>query len=142
MLRSGAVFSAIAVLTACSQVHPSRTVVPNNGDRIVITEEMIARSGGSNAWEVLKRTAPQLTYRDRREGQPTKLERRGNSSLVLNDSPMLFVDGVRLPDFRSLESIPAKTIARIEILNGIDGTTYYGTDAEAGVILISTKNGT
>jgi outer membrane receptor protein involved in Fe transport len=69
------------------------------------------------------------------------LERRGRSSFVLNDAPLLFVDGVQLPDFRNLQSIPATQLASIEILDGVDGTTYYGTGAEGGVILIRTKSG-
>jgi outer membrane cobalamin receptor len=40
-----------------------------------------------------------------------------------------------------LDQIPARTIARISILNGIQGTTYYGTNAVGGVIRIETKNG-
>ncbi len=102
---------------------------------------MIERSGGQTAWEVLKREAPQLAYREKRNGQPTGLERRGRSSFVLNDAPMLFVDGVRMVDFRSLEQIAASTLFSIEILTGIEGTTYYGTDAVGGVILVRTKNG-
>jgi outer membrane cobalamin receptor len=115
--------------------------VPSSGDRIFITQEQIARSGASNAWEALKRNAPQLTYREGRNGQPTVLERRGRSSFLLNDAPLLFVDGVQFPDFRNLQSIPATQLASIEILDAVDGTTYYGTGAEGGVILIRTKNG-
>jgi outer membrane cobalamin receptor len=122
-------------------MHGTRNAVPSSGDRIFITQEQIARSGASNAWEALKRNAPQLTYRENRQGQPSVLERRGRSSLLLNDAPLLFVDGVQMPDFKNLQSIPAAQVASIEILDGIDGTTYYGTGAEGGVILIRTKNG-
>jgi len=127
--------------SACHQLRPTQNAVPSSGDRIFITQEQIARSGASNAWEALKRTAPQLTYREGRNGQPTVLERRGRSSFVLNDAPLLFVDGVQMPDFRNLQSLPAAQVASIEILDGVDGTTYYGTGAEGGVILIRTKNG-
>jgi len=54
---------------------------------------------------------------------------------------LLFIDGIRTVDFRALEYIPAKSIFRIDILNGIEGTTYYGTNAVGGVILVQTKNG-
>jgi outer membrane cobalamin receptor len=118
-----------------------RVASHDDGDRILITEEMIARSGGQNAWEVLKREAPQLTYREDRNGQPARLGRRGRSSLVLAEAPMLFVDGVQVTDFRSLQQIPASTLFSIEVLNGLDGTTYYGTNATTGVILVRTKNG-
>ncbi len=48
---------------------------------------------------------------------------------------------VRTPDFRNLELIPAHQIDHIRILTGIEGTTYYGTNAEGGVILVYTKTG-
>jgi outer membrane receptor protein involved in Fe transport len=131
----------LALIGACAHMHGTQTPVPASGDRIFITQEQIARSGASNAWEALKRNAPQLTYRENRQGQPSVLERRGRSSLLLNDAPLLFVDGVQMPDFKNLQTIPAATLASIEILSGIDGTTYYGTGAEGGVILIRTKNG-
>ncbi|HET7252046.1 MAG TPA: Plug domain-containing protein [Gemmatimonadales bacterium] len=131
----------LVCLGACAHMHGTRDSVPSSGDRIFITQEQIARSGASNAWEALKRNAPQLTYREGRNGQPTVLERRGRSSLLLNDAPLLFVDGVQMPDFKNLQSIPAAQLASIEILDGVDGTTYYGTGAEGGVILIRTKNG-
>jgi len=109
--------------------------------QIVIDEDAIERSGAHNAWEVIKRAAPQLSTAETRSGLPTRLTRRGRSSIVLNDAPLLFIDGIRTVDFRALEYIPAKSIFRIDILNGIEGTTYYGTNAVGGVILVQTKNG-
>jgi len=34
--------------------------------------------------------------------------------------------------------MPARDIAAIVVLNGLDGTTYYGTSAVNGVVLIFT----
>lgn len=132
---------AFGSLTACHSIHPSAVVPHNDGGRIIITEEMIARSGGQTAWEVLRREAPQITYGENRNGQATGMTRRGRGSIVLNEAPMLFIDGVRSPDFRSLQQLPASVLLRIEVLTGADGTTYYGTDAEGGVILVQTKTG-
>ena len=129
----------LASLTACHSIHPSPVVPHNDGGRIMITEEMIARSGGQTAWEVLRREAPQLTYGENRSGQATGMTRRGRGSIVLNEAPMLFVDGVRSEDLRSLQQLPASVLLSIEILTGADGTTYYGTDAVGGVILVHTK---
>jgi len=110
--------------------------------QIVIDQDAIERSGANNAWEVIKRAAPQFSTAETRNGQPTRLTRRGRSSVLLNDAPLLFIDGIRTVDFRALEDIPARSIFRIDILNGIEGTTYYGTNAVGGVILVQTKNGT
>jgi outer membrane cobalamin receptor len=135
-------FLALGLLVGCHTFHPSKVTAHNDGDRILITEEMIARSGGQTAWEVLRREAPQLTYRENRNGQAIGMGRRGRGSFVLNDAPMLFVDGVRSADFGALQQMPASNLFSIEILTGIDGTTYYGTNAVSGVILVHTKVGT
>jgi outer membrane cobalamin receptor len=121
--------------------HPGKVSPQGDSDRIVITEEMIARSGGQTAWEVLRREVPQLTFGENRNGQATGMTRRGRSSIMLNDSPMVIIDGARNQDLKQLQSIPASAVMRIEVLTGIEGTTYYGTDAVGGVIIIKTKTG-
>ena len=135
--------SVVAVLAGIIVVgcHPSQISPQRDTDRIVITEEMIVRSGGQNAWEVLRREAPQITFSENRNGQATAMSRRGRSSFVLNDSPMVIIDGVRNQDIKSLQSLPASVLMSIEVLTGIEGTTYYGTDAVGGVIIIKTKTG-
>src|SRR5205814_8881833 len=131
--------SAAVSLSACAgrQYRPadSRAGVQ------VITAEQIARSGASTAWDVLKREAPTLTLRDTRGGRPASAGRRGRSSIVLQDAPLVVLDGLRLTDFRTLDGIPAVTILTISVYTGIEGTTYYGTNAGSGVIVIQTKDG-
>jgi outer membrane cobalamin receptor len=146
-VRAASTGAAILGLVAAGlaigcRLHPAGVVPDTAGSRILITEAMIARSGGQTAWEVLRREVPQFAYRENRSGQATGMERRGPSSFLLNDAPMLIVDGARNVDFRSLQQIPASTLFSIEVLTGIEGTTYYGTDAVGGVILIRTKSGT
>jgi len=141
-IRSHRFLAASLLLSLSCAVHGTRNVPSDNGDRILITADQIERSGSTTAWEVLRKLAPQLTYGERKDGQPSKLERRGQSSFILSDAPLVFLDGVRLPDFRTLQQLSASTIESIEVLNGIDGTTYYGSNAVSGVILIRTKNGT
>lgn len=109
---------------------------------IYIDQDHIQRSGAATAWDVLKREAPVMTFRDDRNGRPARLGWRGQSSILLEDSPLVILDGVRLADFRVLADIPAQTLFDIWVLNGIDGTTYYGTDAVSGVVVIRTKTGT
>jgi outer membrane cobalamin receptor len=130
------------LLAACGSSVAKRHIgYETRAGEIVIDQDAIERSGANNAWEVIKRAAPQFSTAETRNGQPTRLTRRGRSSLLLDDAPLLFIDGVRTLDFRALQSIPAKTIFRIDILDGIEGTTYYGTNAVGGVILVLTKNG-
>jgi outer membrane cobalamin receptor len=109
---------------------------------IYIDQERIQRSGARTAWDVLKREAPVMTFRDDRNGRPSRFGWRGQSSILLEDSPLVFLDGVRLADFRMLADIPATTLFDIWVLNAIDATTYYGTDAVAGAVVIRTRRGT
>ncbi|HEX9393218.1 MAG TPA: Plug domain-containing protein [Gemmatimonadales bacterium] len=140
-VHRGLVWSlSLVSLTGCIHPRPMRSG-DTHGERTVLTEEQIARSGGSNAWDVLKRLAPQFSFSEDRNGQPRRLERRGRSSILLSDAPLVFVDGTEMADFKSLIQVPATTLASIEILGSIDGTTYYGSNAVGGVILIHTKNG-
>jgi outer membrane cobalamin receptor len=139
--RRFAVVPLVASLLLAASCHPSKPSPQGDADRIVITQEMIARSGGQTAWEVLRREVPQLAFGENRNGQATGMTRRGRSSIMLNDSPMVIIDGARNQDLKQLQSIPASALMRIEVLTGIEGTTYYGTDAVGGVIIIKTKTG-
>ena len=51
------------------------------------------------------------------------------------------VDNVRVTDIRVLEQVAASDILTIEVLSGLDATTYYGGTSTSGVILIKTKTG-
>jgi len=69
------------------------------------------------------------------------VEHRGRSSIVLRDQPIILVDGVELQDFTALGDMPASDLLDIEVLTGVDATTYYGTNATNGAIRIRTKHG-
>lgn len=130
-----------ATVAAC---HPRPIPVgasPSAG-RIVISQAEIERSGGQTAWDVLKKELPEFTFHENARGEPTRLERRGQSSILLSDAPMIFLDGARMTDYHALTQVLASTLRRIEVLDGVEATTYYGTDAVDGAILIFTKNGT
>jgi outer membrane cobalamin receptor len=132
---------ALALLGAACAHGGSKTdhapLTPDGQD--IITEQEIASSGGRTAWEVLRRAAPYLNMAERGNGSPAVMRRHGRSSILLNDAPIVMVDGVRLSDFRNLDQIPASTIDHIVVMRGIDATTYYGTNAVGGVVLIVTK---
>ncbi len=73
-----------------------------------------------------------------RTGENLRIRRRGRSSVYLNDDPRVFIDQVRIADLSVLDGMPAGDIAAIVVLSGLDGTTYYGTNAGNGVVLIFT----
>ncbi len=143
LFRSSVVCVAVSLLWAlgCSRVtsHHSSTG-PNNGGKL-ITADQIERSGSHTAWEVLKHEAPMLTLQEDRNGQPVRIVWHGRSSIYLEDAPIVVLDGVRAADWKVLSQIPAGQIDTINIISGIEGTTYYGTNAASGVIDIHTKTG-
>lgn len=145
MRALGSVLAGLGlVIGAAACYHRSTAAAladPAHGDRIVITADQIAKSGAQNVWEVIQRNAPQFVAQGRDGTGKVQLERRGQSSFLLDDGPMVIMDGTQLADYRQMTLIPANTVALIEILNAIDGTTYYGTSAEGGVILIYSKLG-
>ncbi len=113
--------------------------LPSETEGTVITAEDIARIGGDNAWAVLQRAGTHLSMRDDGYGNPAALSQRGYPSIELSNAPILYVDGVRISDFRRLEEITARSIERIQILTGTQATRYYGTGAGNGVIAIRTR---
>ena len=129
----------LAGLACGPSVQHANTRTPTGG--ILITEDRIKESGGKTAWEVIKRAAPVFSTHESRTGRPASMERRGRGSILLEDSPIIMLDGVRVSDFKVLDQIPAETIFSIYILTGAEGTTYYGTNAGGGVIEIRTKDG-
>lgn len=134
---------AVALLPpiACTHNSANRSRTGQNAGGWLITAEQIERSGSHTAWEVLKHEAPMLTLEEDRDGQPRRLRWRGRSSVYLDDAPIVVLDGVRIADWKVLVQIPAGQIELINIMTGIEGTTYYGTNAVSGVIEIRTKRG-
>jgi len=104
-------------------------------------------------------------------GAPSKIRIRGVNSLVLNNDPIVIVDGVRLNAQNTsssnqtnvgvntllrpmdghlrnqtlapsrLDDIDPNTIESIDVLRGPSASSLYGTDAANGVIIIKTKRG-
>jgi outer membrane receptor for ferrienterochelin and colicin len=87
----------------------------------------------------MQQTVKYIIFDETSRGQPDRIRRRGASSLLLFEDMPVFLDDIRIIDILDLDKIPAAQIARIRVLNGIDATTYYGTGAGDGVILIYTK---
>src|SRR5690242_18490380 len=133
--------SLLLAVLGCGHATGHAAANPPPPGTFLITAEQIEKSGAHTAWQVLKQNAPMLTLRDDRNGRPASMGRRGRSSFLLDEAPMIMLDGVRVPDFHALESIVAQSILTIVIYDGVEGTTYYGTDAVSGVVVIRTKDG-
>ncbi|MDP3911932.1 MAG: TonB-dependent receptor plug domain-containing protein [Gemmatimonadales bacterium] len=129
----------IANIACARAAERQRDVAQSPAGEDLITAEEIAATGARTAWDALRRTAPYLNMSERGSGEPAVMRRRGKSTIILNDAPIVMLDGVRLADFRNLSMIPANTIDHMVVIRGIDATTYYGTNAVGGVVLIKTK---
>lgn len=112
-----------------------------NAEGQYISEEQIAQSGARTAWEALRLTVHNITFNETGRGQPTRITRRGRSSMVLDDGPRILVDGVALTDYTVLARMPASDLQSIEVLSPMDATTLYGTNYVGGVIRIHTRTG-
>ncbi len=142
MVRSSLPFRSVGVaLLVAGCALPKHKSQPVPSDNIVITADDIARMNVNTVLDVLRRRVPQFNFRTDRNGQHLRATRHGASSIYLNDNPMLIVDGARMTDLDALSQIPATQVDRITVMTGITGTTYYGTDATGGVIVLETRNG-
>ncbi|MDZ7780548.1 MAG: TonB-dependent receptor [Gemmatimonadota bacterium] len=113
--------------------------------------------------DMLQGSAPGLDiYGGGAAGQGKTVRLRGTNSALLNERPIVYIDGVRIrsqripdanpPDRRGgrsgntsadpLDQINPNDIERIEVIKGSAATTLYGTEAAGGVIQVFTKQGT
>ncbi len=132
--------AVVGSLAACGTTgaHAPRRGAPEGK---LITAEQIHESGARDAWEALQRAGTHLTLKEGRNGDPVRMTHRGRSSIVLDDSPLVVVDGVPAGDIQYLRLVPAHHISGIRVLGGVAGTKYHGARAGGGVILIHTRTG-
>lgn len=85
-------------------------------------------------------------------GTASQIRIRGNASISLSNTPLIFVDGVRIGEGQvnlgvngqltdRLNDINPDDIESVEIVKGPAAASLYGADATAGVIQIITKRG-
>jgi hypothetical protein len=127
---------------ACSTPRAeSSTEAPSPGGQF-ITWEQIQRSGATTAWDALKYNVRTHQFSEDARGNPVRiLANRGQGSMVLREDPLLFLDGARMSEITVLRMIPANNLFSIQVFTGPDATTYFGTSAVAGVILLETTMG-
>jgi hypothetical protein len=143
-LRTSAALSlaivAAVLFSSCSTIRPRSDSRNPPVGRVVGTDE-IRRSGATSIWEALSFTVYEFRFQEH-QGQPSRIySSRGQGSMVLREEPLIHLDGTRLGEYNVLRHMPASSALYFQILSGSDGTTYYGTSASAGVILIETTLG-
>jgi TonB-linked SusC/RagA family outer membrane protein len=123
--------------------------------------EAVALGAPPDLTSLLNARAPGLVinHATGRLGAGGTINIRGRSSLSLGDSPLIYVDGVRVNSATStgpgggglasqgasvanrLNDINPDDIESIEVIKGPAAATIYGTEASSGVIQIITKKG-
>lgn len=133
--RMGFTLAVAAAMLSSSCAHGFRPASfdPGESNRL-ITAATIEKSGAQSVWEALQRTIPFYSFES--NGQ---IRHRGRTSMVLPDQPLIVLDGITLTDFSILTGMPASDVWLIEVVDGVDATTYYGTNAGQGAIRIYTK---
>ncbi len=98
-------------------------------DPVVISEQEIASSNESNAFNVVQRLRPLF------------LKTRGRSTINAGGSEYasVFVDGIYYGEINSLRNLLANQIQEIRYLNGPESAGKYGIRYGSGAIEIRTK---
>ncbi len=129
----------LLLATACAPPLPKGDLDPGAPEGKIVTAEAIAATHAGTVWDALRWTVRNMTYRSDHNGRPMVIRARGRSSVQSNETVLVYVDGVRLSDIAVLGQMPASSVERIEVLSGIEASTYFGTNAGDGVIHIITK---
>ncbi|HEX8246491.1 MAG TPA: Plug domain-containing protein [Longimicrobium sp.] len=144
-VRTATPLSLAALLAAaagCATAHPAREGehhAPAHGFAHYLSAQDIRDSGARNAWEALRRLGG-VRLQESAGGAPERIRpTRGRMTILLDDSPIVLLDGARLLDYDVLRALPARQIASIEFLNGLDGTLKHGSGAGGGAIVILTR---
>ncbi len=136
--RPALLVALLLLVTACG-LRPRPADAPDGSREHIITAEMIEESGARTIWHALQIHVKHTFFTEDGYGTPQRVRRRGASTIALIEDMPIFLDDIRINDVTILEDMPAAEIERIRVLSGIDATTYYGTGAGDGVILIYTK---
>ena len=132
--------SAVLLLTACG-IRPRQNLPDAQAGTVISADEILA-SEATTMWEALRRTVRYANFGESSTGDPARVHRRGFSSISLVEDMPIYIDRVQVRDLGLLDALPAGDIERIQVLTGVHATTYYGTNAGDGVILIRTRTGT
>jgi TonB-linked SusC/RagA family outer membrane protein len=148
------------VITGTAGGAERRTI--GNAVSTISAAEAMSRSQAPNISGLLNARAPGviIAQGSGRLGAGPNIQIRGLSSLSLDNSPLLYVDGVRVNNAVAsgpgnsggfgaqgaqvagrLNDISPEDIESIEIIKGPAAATIYGTEAANGVIQVITKKG-
>jgi len=163
-LQSAAVALDQVVVTGTAGGETRRSI--GNAVSTINATEELSKSAAPNLSSLLAARAPGVVIAPTtsRLGAGPTIQIRGRTSLSLDNSPLLYVDGVRVSNATAvgatsvsgggssfggqnsnvggrLNDINPEDIESIEVIKGPAAATIYGTEAANGVIQIITKKG-
>ena len=105
-----------------------------------VTSDEIGRGSHGNALKTLSGTVTgvRIATTTGQPGTSPSIVIRGGAALNGTGTPLYVIDGVQKPDMSDINS---NDIESIEILKDAAATALYGAKANAGVVLVTTKQG-
>lgn len=134
LLSSALVAGSVAAAGCGHNVRPRSYDPP--GEQLILHDE-IMKSGAVDAWEAVRRLS-HMTTSSTAAGDPSRMYRRGRSSIVIRETPVIVVDGIQATDLQILTQVRADQVAWIRILTGAASTTRYGAAGGAGAVIVQT----
>ncbi|HTE46043.1 MAG TPA: SusC/RagA family TonB-linked outer membrane protein [Gemmatimonadaceae bacterium] len=160
-LTGGAIALDQIVVTGTAGAQELRSV--GNAVSTIDASDAMEKSQVSDISSLLKGRAPGVAVLERsgRLGSGPTIEIRGRSSIGLENSPLIYIDGIRVNNATAsgpvgvpgglggqgsafagrLNDIQPDDIESIQIIKGPAAATIYGTEAANGVVQIITKKG-
>ena len=149
------------VVTGTAGAEQRRSV--GNSIASIDAPDALTKSAAPDIGSLLNARAPGvvISQPSGRLGAGPSIQIRGRSSIGLGNSPIIYIDGVRVTNSTGtgpsavpgglagqnssiagrLNDIVPEDIASIEVIKGPAASTLYGSEASAGVIQILTKRG-
>lgn len=165
--------AAVDFELSISAVSLSEIVVTQTGTQVsrelgravttIDATEEVQRSRSSTIQDLLKGRSTGAVIRSSSGsvGAGSTFQIRGNATLSLDNTPLIYIDGVRVSNTNDnlggqfsgnfftggqqtsrLSDIRPEDIESIQVLKGPSATTLYGSEAASGVLVIETKRGT
>jgi TonB-linked SusC/RagA family outer membrane protein len=109
-----------------------------------VTPDEFRQSGSRNALDLIQGKVAGLNITRTAGSNPNSspsVQLRGVVSVAGSASPLYVVDGIPITSTNILDLLQQDDIASIDVLKDGSGAAIYGTTANAGVILITTKKG-
>jgi len=140
MARSRHILPWVFLLSAWACHTPDnlpRTARPRPPGQNIVEARQIRENGCATAWQALQQMVGLYIVDAPDKPEGVSIRFRGRSS-ALDTTPLLFIDGMRVTDFRVLRAMPAGDIQRIKVLSSLEADMGVVGSRANGVIEITT----